>query len=178
MSHRISALFLPLLLAGPLGCNPRASQGAIAAEETPPDAAPSTIPKSRPNRQPPPVNPATCGLPESIREPDWPRTLETGHAGEPPVSPTLATLAILPDTQYYVSCREPHFEAQSRWLASQFERRNIHATLHLGDLTEHNTRPEWDFVKNALAPLKDRPLFRRSPTSAPPRTTRLPRDSG
>lgn len=102
-----------------------------------------------------------CALPEKIREPDWPRTLTETTAG-PPSLPDKGTrtIAVLPDTQYYINCKNDHFSRQAKWIANELGRRNVNAVIQLGDLTEHNTEPEWIQVKKALEPLASQvPLF-------------------
>lgn len=109
----------------------------------------------------PPIDRTKCGLPLDIREPTWPRVLAPTTELEPdPPEPGTTTIAVLPDTQYYASCRELHFPRQGKWLASQIETRNIVAAIHLGDLTEHNVPAEWEYVRDSLAPLFTKiPLF-------------------
>lgn len=109
----------------------------------------------------PPVDRDKCGLPPDLREPTWPRVLDPKVELEPdPLQSGTTTIAVLPDTQYYASCEERHFPEQGKWLASQIQKRNIVAAIHLGDLTEHNTPKEWEYVRDALSPLFDKiPLF-------------------
>lgn len=53
------------------------------------------------------------------------------------------TLALLPDTQVY-SVRYPGmFSAQTAWLRAHAQERNIQYVLHLGDITDNNTKMEW-----------------------------------
>jgi hypothetical protein len=69
-------------------------------------------------------------------------------------------LAILPDTQYYSTCRHPHLRKQSEWLARERAPRRVAAAITLGDLTDHNTDEEWTFFKESIAPLgPDFPLL-------------------
>src|SRR5689334_16754951 len=43
-----------------------------------------------------------CGMPKSLPKPDWPKKLEPTTATEPdPIVAGTATIAVLPDTQYY-----------------------------------------------------------------------------
>lgn len=103
---------------------------------------------------PPPVAPQPCGMPEGIYEPGWPRTLAPVSNEEPdPLPPGATTLAVLPDTQYYARCQNRHLQAQSEWIEHERKARNIKAVLTLGDLTDSNTDAEWQFFKQALAPL-------------------------
>jgi hypothetical protein len=60
---------------------------------------------------------------------------------------------LLPDTQYYVACQNSHLQNQSAWIAAQRGPRNIVAAISLGDLTDHNTPSEWDFLRTSLAPI-------------------------
>jgi hypothetical protein len=57
------------------------------------------------------------------------------------------TLAILPDTQYYVvrngAGRPEMFFAQTRWIATHRDEENIVFVLHEGDVTDQNTEGEW-----------------------------------
>lgn len=95
-----------------------------------------------------------CGLPASLRARGWPRRLEPTTKAEPtPRADGAVTLAVLPDTQYYASCRQPHLTRQVKWVTEQKGARSIAAAITLGDLTDHNDEPEWSFVKAALAPL-------------------------
>ncbi len=107
------------------------------------------------------IDRSVCGLPEKIREEDWPRTLAPTEQRPPHApSPGAFSIAVLPDTQYYVSCRERHLGVQTRWLAENFDDQKVVATIQLGDLTEHNTADEWVFVSDALKPLGEKaPMF-------------------
>lgn len=105
---------------------------------------------------PPTIDRSKCGLPPEIREADWPRRLHPTVRRPPaPVASGSVSLAVLPDTQYYASCREDHLSAQAQWVAREFKQRKMLATLQLGDLTEHNTPDEWKFVQEKLAPLSE-----------------------
>jgi hypothetical protein len=57
------------------------------------------------------------------------------------------TLAILPDTQYYVvrggAGRPEVFFAQTHWIATHRDAENIVFALHEGDVTDLNTEGEW-----------------------------------
>ena len=72
-------------------------------------------------------------------------------AGEPPLpAKDSFTLAILPDTQNYSEKYPDTFVAQTEWIIANRDKRKISAVLQLGDITNHNTEPEW---KNAVAAL-------------------------
>jgi hypothetical protein len=102
-----------------------------------------------------------CGLPSALERPEWPRVLPSTTAIERDLAPEgTVTLAVLPDTQYYSTCRYPHLRNQSEWLARERERRHLVAALTLGDLTDHNTDDEWSFFKESIQPLgPDFPLL-------------------
>ncbi len=102
----------------------------------------------------------------------WPRELSPTSPTRPDVSQgtashvervgpnTAFTVGVIPDTQYYTSCRNAHFATQVGWLAEQAESLKLVAAIHVGDITESNTPDEWLFAKNALSPLRERvPTF-------------------
>lgn len=171
---KLSKLLLCAAALSPVlgGCHPANPPAPAKPSEGPPPASraiqESPLTESDDPGAPPPAAPAEpeidrslCGLPANIRDPSWPRTLAPTSESEPdPPRPGTTTIAVLPDTQYYASCGERHFPEQGKWLASQVEKRNIVAAIHLGDLTEHNSRSEWEYVQNSLSPLFDKiPLF-------------------
>jgi Calcineurin-like phosphoesterase len=99
---------------------------------------------------------APCGLPPVLRARGWAEQLSPVVTERPdPPDPARITIAVLPDTQYYTSCRYPHFENQVRWLTQNAGELKLHAALHLGDITESNDPEEWLFAKKAMAPLLD-----------------------
>lgn len=113
----------------------------------PPAAAP---PEARPS-------PARCGLPASLLSRGWPRRLSpTASKLDEMRDAQTISLAVLPDTQYYAACRLPHLKRQSEWIARNAAERNIIAVLQLGDLTDHNTPEQWEFVRDSLRPVTER----------------------
>jgi len=119
-------------------------------------AAPSSGSKS----PAPELDRSVCGLPEDLSRENWPRDL-VPHQQLDPDPPHLQdiTIAVLPDTQYYTSCREKHFAAQTKYVAHLARSRRIVASVFLGDLTEHNEAEEWRFVGEALSLLpRDVPI--------------------
>jgi len=79
--------------------------------------------------------------------------LSPGYAEDVPPTPWQdgsTTLAVLPDTQYYSEKYPWLFEAQTKWIAAQREKRNIAYALHLGDITESNVAGEWEAAQKAL----------------------------
>ncbi len=151
--------------------------------ETPPSVASEAAPASGPSLDGSPPEPVTrvaapqatdadgpapfvakpyaeCGMPQSLRARGWPRKLAPLTQSDPvPFVPGTVTLAVLPDTQYYAACNSPHFYEQARWVARTAARRNTVAVLQLGDLTEHNTEQEWDYVERSLAPVRQLPIL-------------------
>ena len=67
------------------------------------------------------------------------------------------TLVVLPDTQHYtdVPNREEIFLSQTRWIAEHRENHNIKYVLHVGDVVEHNTAPQWDLAKQVFQVLDE-----------------------
>ncbi|HMY21763.1 MAG TPA: hypothetical protein PKA58_35815, partial [Polyangium sp.] len=58
-----------------------------------------------------------CGMPKSLPKPDWPKKLESTTTTEPdPFVAGTATIAVFPDTQYYIDCRSDHFRKQIEWV--------------------------------------------------------------
>lgn len=150
----------------PQPANPTgSSKGAASQSSSSQDPAPKKSGEQKAVPDAPsffaPRDRSKCGLPNDIREADWPRTLPLTEPDEPPLPEEgTFTVAVLPDTQYYASCNELHFPEQGRWLAAQIERRNLVAAIQLGDLTEHNSPEEWEYVSRSLSPLFDTlPLF-------------------
>lgn len=162
---RISRLLVVISTAvsAAAACQPtrQAPEVALSDALPPPPSTESSAIALEPPSTTPAVDRSECGLPETLREPHWPRTLSPTTSREPsPFEPGAFTIAVLPDTQYYASCRESHFPEQGRWLRAQVEARSIIGAIHLGDLTEHNTADEWEYVSGALSPLFDKiPLF-------------------
>lgn len=120
---------------------------------------PVELPEARFDELPPalPIDYDACAMPASLRARGWPKELSpTSPAEQPSFQPGAVTLVVLPDTQYYASCRSPHLAAQALWVAKVASARNVKAVLQLGDLTENNTDDEWQYVKDALAPIAAR----------------------
>ena len=93
-------------------------------------------------------------MPARLFHSEWPTTLSSTLAQER--DPYLAgsqTIVLIPDPQYYVACRYAHLWNQSKWIHEQRDSRNIVAAITLGDLTDHNTTAEWEFVRDSFAPL-------------------------
>lgn len=68
-----------------------------------------------------------------------------------PPPPGVTTIAMLPDVQYYTECRSPHLAAQVNWLARVAAERNVRVAAFMGDLTEHDTKPEWTYFRDQIA---------------------------
>lgn len=74
--------------------------------------------------------------------------------GEPPLpGKDSFTVAVLPDTQHYSEKYPATYLAQTRWIVENKSRRNIAAVLHLGDITNRNTLPEWENARKAMKQL-------------------------
>ncbi|HEY4262344.1 MAG TPA: metallophosphoesterase [Schlesneria sp.] len=69
--------------------------------------------------------------------------------GEPAaMQPGSFSIVVLPDTQNYSEKHPDIFLSQTKWIIDNQQSRNIACVLHLGDITNHNTIPEWE---NAVA---------------------------
>jgi hypothetical protein len=154
MRRARAILYSTLLLAALPACRSTAPSAGSSSASAPGASAE----REEPNAAPPTGEPEVpCDLPPELVARGWPRSLAPTSPTEPQSSGAVAfTLAVMPDTQYYASCRAPHFKAQSEWLAREQERRRILAVLHLGDITEHNEPEEWRFAQGALAPLVEK----------------------
>jgi hypothetical protein len=60
------------------------------------------------------------------------------------------TIAVLPDTQHYCEKFPAQYMAQTDWIVKNGQSRNITCVLHLGDITNHNTVPEWKVAREAM----------------------------
>jgi hypothetical protein len=69
---------------------------------------------------------------------------------ELPWTPGSTTIAVLPDTQYYTTKYPDNFEAQTRWIAENHEKRNITYVWHLGDITQDDAPVQWEFAKRCF----------------------------
>jgi hypothetical protein len=161
LDYPLLTLVLPFSVVCFLACHPSSTPPPAEPTELSAEASQKEAQKAAETAQEPSIDRNKCGMPESLRESDWPRTLTELVSEEPdPAPPGSFTIAVLPDTQYYASCGESHFPEQGRWLAELTDKRNIVAAIHLGDITEHNTKAEWEYVQRSLSPLFDRlPLF-------------------
>lgn len=65
------------------------------------------------------------------------------------------SFVLLPDTQCYTRYHPDVFFSQTEWIARQRETRNIEFVLHLGDITDQNTHPEWQIAWNAMKVIRD-----------------------
>ncbi len=70
----------------------------------------------------------------------------------PPVPDGGWTIAIIPDTQYYVrnDADAPIFTEMTEWLVARRDQRNIKLVLHLGDIVDNNNDKQWTHAKNSL----------------------------
>jgi 3',5'-cyclic AMP phosphodiesterase CpdA len=66
------------------------------------------------------------------------------------LKPGAFTIAVLPDTQNYSEKYPKTFQAQTQWIVDQRRERNISCVLHLGDITNKNSVPEWKNAATAL----------------------------
>ncbi|PQO43322.1 metallophosphoesterase [Blastopirellula marina] len=101
---------------------------------------------------------AMLGAEASAADPYADAVLRLGPLPELPEG--AFTVAVLPDTQNYCEAAPEGFYAQTEWLVEQKEQRNIAAVLHLGDITNRNTKPQWEVAQKAMRQLDGRlPYF-------------------
>jgi hypothetical protein len=90
-------------------------------------------------------------MPATLVARGWQRELApTSKTETPPFVPGTTTLVVLPDTQYYASCASPHFAEQTSFISRERTARQIRGVLTLGDLTDHNTNAEWEYIRDGL----------------------------
>lgn len=63
------------------------------------------------------------------------------------------TIAFVPDTQYHNRIYPEVFTRQLQWLAEQAQERNIVLTTLLGDITDNNTRDQWERAAQTIGML-------------------------
>jgi len=63
------------------------------------------------------------------------------------------TIAALPDTQIYCERYPQHFLNQTEWIVSNRDKRGIAFVTHLGDITNRNTKPQWEVAQQAIQKL-------------------------
>jgi hypothetical protein len=69
------------------------------------------------------------------------------------VPPGAWTIALMPDTQYYVRDNPGVFSAQTIWLRDNIKKYNIQCALQLGDLTDDNIPEQWKSARESLGVL-------------------------
>jgi predicted phosphodiesterase len=63
------------------------------------------------------------------------------------------TVVVLPDTQHYSQTFPANFHAQTKWIVENQKDRNIAYVMHLGDITNRSTVPEWEVASAAMGRL-------------------------
>lgn len=59
------------------------------------------------------------------------------------------TFVVVPDSQKYVWKRPELYTLQTGWIAANVAKYNMVRLLHVGDVTQHNTRVEWEAARRA-----------------------------
>lgn len=82
-------------------------------------------------------------------------TMEHLHGNEAPLdrpSGKSWSIAVIPDTQYYVNNPKnaPLFTELTNWLADNRERYNIQLALHVGDIVDANKPEQWERAKESM----------------------------
>lgn len=69
------------------------------------------------------------------------------------------SIAVLPDTQYYTGMKHggtmEMFEDQIKWIRENRQKENIKYVVHLGDITDKNTIPEWERAAKVMYQLEE-----------------------
>jgi predicted phosphodiesterase len=81
--------------------------------------------------------------------------------GEPrQIAKDSFTIVVMPDTQHYSERYPEQYLAQTEWIAENRKDRKIACVLHLGDVTNHNSQPEWENAVKAMNQLDEKvPYF-------------------
>ncbi|MDP0492167.1 MAG: metallophosphoesterase [Verrucomicrobiota bacterium JB023] len=90
-----------------------------------------------------------------VRDRTAPAVEITPQPGESEIAEGAWTIAVLPDTQIYSQNRPGVFSAQTAWLRDNADRYNIRTVLHLGDIVNVNSLPEWKAARESMAILDD-----------------------
>ena len=86
-----------------------------------------------------------------VRDRTAPPIVITPQPGESEIEEGAWTIALLPDTQIYSQNRPGVFSAQTAWLRDNADRYNIRFALHLGDIVNVNSIPEWKAARESMA---------------------------
>ena len=74
-------------------------------------------------------------------------------AGDGAVS-AFWTFAVIPDTQYSYYASPPFFDAETSWIAANYQAENIAFVLHAGDIVDAPLDPgQWAVARASMAPL-------------------------
>lgn len=60
------------------------------------------------------------------------------------------TFVVVPDSQKYVWNRPELYTLQTGWIAANIGKYNLVRLLHVGDVTQHNNREEWEAARRAM----------------------------
>lgn len=74
-------------------------------------------------------------------------------AAEPPaVAERCWSMAVIPDTQYYVRSDQdaPLFTEITQWLVDHQEALNLQLVLHVGDIVDRNETKQWEYAKESM----------------------------
>jgi hypothetical protein len=104
---------------------------------------------------------ASVTLQATVSDPEG-SPLQVTFMGRPvqPPRPGAFTVAVLPDTQYYAHPPfglEWIFQAQIDWILANREARNIVYVVHVGDIVQGDTIPEWRLADALIGQLETVP---------------------
>lgn len=79
----------------------------------------------------------------------------SGGCAAPDKTPRAWSIAVIPDTQYYVRSDDnaPVFTDITQWLVEHKDEHNIQLVLHVGDIVNDNEARQWDYAKQSLSVL-------------------------
>ena len=91
----------------------------------------------------------------------------------PPLPKDAFTYVCIPDTQHYREkdskslgrhvVRNPSFDSRVDWIAAHVDSERIFFVSHMGDITDSNKRPQWEFASAAMGRLEGKVPFAIAP---------------
>ncbi|MDQ8206030.1 metallophosphoesterase [Coraliomargarita sp. SDUM461003] len=90
---------------------------------------------------------------KDVRDVTAPALEITPQPGNSEIANGAWTLVLLPDTQVYSQNYPGVFSAQTSWIRQHARTRNIRYVLHLGDIVNNNSIPEWESARESMGML-------------------------
>ena len=89
----------------------------------------------------------------AVRDRSTPPLKLTPQPGTSEIADGGWTLVLLPDTQIYAQNYPGIFDAQTAWILNNARSRNIRYVMHLGDIVNVNSIPEWKNARDSMGAL-------------------------